>query len=297
MWKRLWESSGVRFIREMVELYFSKHVGRAAAELAYFLILTLFPILICINAFIGVIHVNAEGILEYLQPFLPPGLLSIVSEYLRYITVNESPALLAAGLIMTLFSASAAMRSLMNEMDEIYGQKGLRGVRQILASVVFSVLLLIAIYLSMVVVMTGRWFFRFLEQHMPFHLPVLANWDWQWIRFLLLFGVVFCLVFVVYRMSAPLGKPRAPVLTGALVASVALVAASMLFSLFIGMSSRYSLVYGSLASVVILLLWLYICGNVLILGNVFNRVWYERRKARGPKPSKGKKIKKIEKNP
>ena len=46
------------------------------------------------------------------------------------------------------------------------------------------------------------------------------------------------------------------------------------------MSSRYSLVYGSLASVIILLVWLYLCGNILILGNVFNYVWYRRKKVR-----------------
>ena len=56
--------------------------------------------------------------------------------------------------------------------------------------------------------------------------------------------------------------------------------ASILFSWFIGMSSKYSLVYGSLASVIILLLWLYLCGNILILGNVFNCVWYKRKKIR-----------------
>ena len=57
----------------------------------------------------------------------------------------------------------------------------------------------------------------------------------------------------------------------------ALVAATALFSWFIGLSARYSLVYGSLASVIILLVWLYLCGNILILGDVFNCVWYRRR--------------------
>ena len=60
-------------------------------------------------------------------------------------------------------------------------------------------------------------------------------------------------------------------------AAAALVAASALFSWFIGLSSRYSLVYGSLASGIILLVWLYLCGNILILGDVFNCVWYRRR--------------------
>ena len=55
---------------------------------------------------------------------------------------------------------------------------------------------------------------------------------------------------------------------------MALAAASVLFSYFIGLSAKYSLVYGSLASVMILLVWLYLCGHILILGNVFNYVWH-----------------------
>ncbi len=104
--------------------------------------------------------------------------------------------------------------------------------------------------------------------------------DWQWIRFWVLFCLVMLFVLLTYRMAAPRGKPRPPILTGGVLASAALVCASMLFSWFIGMSSRYSLVYGSLASVIILLVWLYLCGNILILGNVFNYVWYRRKKVR-----------------
>lgn len=279
MWRKLWENSKVKFVREMAVIYFEKNVGRSAAELAYFLILSFFPILICVNAFIGLLDMNVDSILRALAPFLPPSLLGVVSEYLRYITLNESGGLLAAGIFMTLFFASGAVRSLMNIMDDIYGRKGYGGLRQVVVSVVFSILLLITIYVSMAVVLTGNWFFHLLERYLPLRFWD-VTWDWQWIRFFLLFGMVFLLVVVVYLMSAPPGKPRAPVFLGALLASIALVAASILFSFFIGMSSRYSLIYGSLASVIILLLWLYLCGNVLILGNVFNCVRYQRKKSK-----------------
>ena len=96
----------------------------------------------------------------------------------------------------------------------------------------------------------------------------------------MLFALVLLFVLLAYRLAAPRGKPRPPILTGGFLAAVALAAASILFSWFIGMSSRYSLVYGSLASVIILLVWLYLCGNILILGNVFNCVWYKRKKLR-----------------
>ncbi len=279
MWRKFWENSKVKFVREMAEIYFGKNVGRSSAELAYFLILTFFPILICINAFIGALDINVASVLQGLEPFLPPSLLGVVSEYLNYITVNESAGLLAAGIFMTLLFASGAVRSLMNIMDDIYERKGYGGIRQVVVSVVFSLLLLVTIYVSIVVVLTGNWFFHLLEQYLPLRFWD-VTWDWQWVRFLLLFGMVFLLVVVVYVMAAPPGKPHAPVFLGALLASIALVAASVIFSFFIGMSSRYSLIYGSLASVIILLLWLYLCGNVLILGNIFNCVRYQRKKSK-----------------
>ena len=155
--KKLLEWKPVRFGLEVGELYFSKRVSRSAAELAYFLILTFFPVLICINAFIGLLHLDINAVLEAASPFLPRETLGILGDYIQYITGNQSPALLAAGGIMTLFSASAAFRALMNIMEDLYGRKSYAGVWRIAASVAFSVLFLLTIYLALVVLLTGGW--------------------------------------------------------------------------------------------------------------------------------------------
>ena len=275
--KRLLQKKPVKFILEMTDLYFSKHISRSAAELAYFLILSFFPLLICLNAFIVLLPVDLEAVLAAAAPLLPKAAYDILGEYVGYITTNQSPGLLAAGIFMTLFFASAAFRALMNIMEEIYSRKGYRGFRQIVASVLFALLLLVTVFLSLVVLLTGGWLFQEVERLLHLDAGVLP-WDWQWMRFLLLFLLVFLFVLLVYRVAAPRGKPRPPVMTGAFLAAVALSVFSILFSWFIGLSSRYSLVYGSLASIIILLVWLYLCGNILILGNVFNCVWYKHKK-------------------
>ena len=279
--RKILEWTWVKFIREMLDLYFSKHVSRSAAELAYFLILSVFPILICVNAFIGLLHLDINQVMEAAAAFVPRESLGVVGEYIRYITDNQTRPLLVAGLFMTLFTASAAFRALMNIMDDIYERESYKGLAQIIASVIFSVLLLVTIYLSIVVLFTGEWLFHLIEQYLHINSSYFSwLWDWQWLRFLILFCLVLLFVLLAYRLSAPRGNPRPPLLTGAVLAAAALVAASVLFSWFIGMSSRYSLVYGSLASVIILLIWLYLCGNILILGNVFNCVWYKHKKIR-----------------
>jgi len=266
----------IQFLAELAELYFSKRVSRSAAELAYFLILTFFPILICINAFIGLLRLDVGLVLEGAAAFLPRESLGILAEYIRYITDNQSGPMLAGGVITTLFAASAAFRALLNIMDDIYGRPAYRGLWQVAVSVVFSVLLLVTIYLSIVVLLTGEWLFYAAAD--LFHLEQIdLPWAWQWLRFLLLFFLMLAFILVLYRVSAPMERPRPPMFSGAVLAAAALVGTSVLFSWFIGLSSRYSLVYGSLASVIILLMWLYLCGNIVILGNVFNFVRYRRR--------------------
>ena len=88
-------------------------------------------------------------------------------------------------------------------------------------------------------------------------------------RYLLLFCFVLLLVLIVYRAGTPRRLAgRRTVIRSSLCTALILVASSAIFSWFIGMSSRYALVYGSLASLMILLVWLYFCCSILLAGAV-----------------------------
>ncbi len=270
----------IRFVADVVDVYFSKCVSRAAAELAYFLILTFFPIMICISAFVNELDLDLSALVEQADPFLPEGVMILFQDYLIYIDTNQSSAMLFSGALLTVLFASAAVRGLMNIMHELYGRATFRGISQLVASILFSVLLVATIYLSMAVVVTGNWFFHLLGQLLKLDGLVERFGTWQWVKYLLLLGIVFLFILLLYRFAAPLDKPRPPVVPGALAASMALAVASMIFSLLMGGSTRYSLIYGSLASVIILLVWLYLCGTILILGNVVNYVLFVHRRER-----------------
>ena len=277
----------VLFVRDMVQTYGRLGVSRAAASLAYFLILTLFPLLVCVNFFIGLLELDPEAVFSALDPLLPRESLSIILEYLTYVSgipQSQSTPLLLASLFTILLSASAGLRTLLKTMDELYQVRHVSSLRRVAVSVILSLLFLLTIYLSIVVIFTGDWFFQVLEERLP---PPLAELIplrllsqlWGWLRYLLLFFCVLLLVLAVYRMGTPLPlrREKRVLRLTALLSAGALVACSVLFSWFIGMSSRYSLVYGSLASLIILLVWLYFCGNILLAGAVAGRVWFHRR--------------------
>ena len=276
----------VAFLREITQTYGQLGVSRAAASLAYFLILTLFPLLMCINFFVGLLDLDPEAVFSALDSFLPQESLSIILDYLTYVSnipQGQSTPLLLASLFTILLSASAGLRTLLKTMDERYQLHHANSLRRVVVSVVLSLLFLLTIYLSIVVIFTGEWFFRLLEEHLPTPLAELLPlrlWSqlWGWLRYLLLFFCVLLLVLAVYRMGTPppLRRRKKVLRLTALLSAAALVACSVLFSWFIGMSSRYSLVYGSLASLIILLVWLYFCGNILLVGAVVGRVWFSR---------------------
>ena len=274
----------LRFAADAADVYFSKKVGRAAAELAYFLILTFFPIVICVSAFLNELNLDLTYLLNQADPFLPAGVTAIFRDYLTYIDTNQSAAMLISGGFLTILFASAAVRGLMNMMDELYGRATFRGLSQLVASVLFSVLLLVTIYLSLAVVVTGNWFFHLLGQALGLEGLTERFSAWQSVKYVLLLGLVFLFILLLYRFAAPLERPRPPVVPGALGASATLAAASAIFSFLMSNSTRYSLVYGSLASVIIMLVWLYLCGNILIMGNVVNYVLFTHRRERRQSP-------------
>ncbi len=272
---RFWNSPVIRFVRECVFLYFDKKISRSAACLAYFLLLTAFPLLICTNAFLGLLDLDARGFLGDFAGLLPHQTLDIIQGYLAYLTKNQSGAMLATGVIMVMFTASAAFRTLMQAMAEVYDQKPTRSqLKSVLVSILFPIALLLTVYLSILVILTGEEFLRWVAIHSPLPLDRVLSL-WNSLRYLVLFCVFWLFIATMSRLAAPRGTPKLALLISSALSSFALVVASVFFSWFIGMSTKYSLVYGSLVSFVVLMIWLYLCGTILLAGNVLGCVWFQ----------------------
>ena len=154
MWRALLDKKPVAFALNLKETYDRVGVARAAAALSYFLILTLFPLLMCVNFFIGLLPLEPEDVFFALEPLLPQESLNIILDYLTYVSSipqNQSTPLLLASLFTILLSASAALRTLFQTMDELYEVPRDNSVKRLVLSVVLSLLFLLTLYLSIIV--------------------------------------------------------------------------------------------------------------------------------------------------
>lgn len=269
--------STLRGIYDVVAVYLDRGISRSSAALSYYLIFTFFPLLIMINAILSLLNETPDALLAAIQHYLPADIAELLSSYFSYISQNNSIALLVASVALILTSASAAFRTIMRSNNEIFRNRSQSSFMRMVISVIMPLLLILVLYLSLVILLTGTWFIHFLERifKISLHLD-----HWGWLRFLVLFAMIFFFLAALYRVTLSAKQPHPPVLLGAFWASVVLLGASILFSFFISTSSRYSIVYGSLASLMILLLWLYLISNVIFLGNILNYVVYCHRKAK-----------------
>jgi len=262
--------SSICFVSDMIRTHQERRIGRSAAEFAYFMTLSIFPLLICAVAILANFEMSMEGLFAGLWAS------EVVGTVLGYVShAGEVPTqlILTVSITVIVTSGSAAFRAVAKSMEEIQGKPRYAGLWGFVFSFVFSLLLLFTVYFSVLMITTGAWLMETVEALTGLYGLALF---WRRIRFPLLFAIVVLVVHLIYTFTAPkeLQIRRLP---GAILATIALVAGSMIFSGFMAVSARYPLVYGSLASFILLMVWCHLCGNILIIGNLFNYVRYQRK--------------------
>ncbi|MCR5576014.1 MAG: YihY/virulence factor BrkB family protein [Oscillospiraceae bacterium] len=256
------------FAGRFAGLYNDNRLTMASAALSYHLTMTFFPLVIVLYSMLGNNYVKAMRVLAFAEHLMAEETVAAIKEFLVYVATDRSPAMLAAGVMVLLTSASAAVRAMWYSIGKMQGGTRYHGVWSILFSVVFSLLLVAGIYLVMMIMLAGRGLMSQLNRIIPI---VDISRGWDSVRFLLLAGIELLLFWGIYLVSQKRGE-RYPTYPGAILATLAMVAVSFGFSAILGASARYPLVYGSLASLILLMMWLYFCSLVIYCGAALNIV-------------------------
>ena len=258
----------IRIVRGIVEQYTKRRIPKASAALSYYLTMTLFPVIICLYTLLGENYVRAMQILNFLEQFMSADTTLLIRRFIAHVATKNNAALLIAGLTVLVTSSSAAVRTLQSTIGEMQGGQRFQGLMDILFSVILSLVFLAAMYFAILVMFTGRDFLEFINGYLPF---VDVGSSWRWIRFVLLGGIELVIFWGIYEVSKR-RRDHYSTLPGAILSTLALVAMSFLFSIFIAASTRYPLVYGSLASLILLMFWLYISCQIIFIGAALNVV-------------------------
>lgn len=262
------------FIKNFMNLYTGDRLAVCAAALSFQMTLTFFPLLICLYTLLGNSYENLMRIIEMADGVLADDTIKLITDFVGYVASNNSQAMMMGGIMLLITMASAAVRTLSGTIGNMQGGNRFRGLWDYLISLLLSVVLLAAIYFAVIVMFTGKNFIDLVNRYIPFFD---ISSSWRYLRYILLGGIFFFLICGLFE-SCKRKTDMYGTVVGSLITTAALVAASYFFAIFISKSARYSLVYGSLASLILLMLWLYYCCLIICCGAAINIAIRDTRK-------------------
>lgn len=239
-----------------------------AAELAFYFFLALFPALIFGVALLGFLPVESaiKPMLERLASVAPREVVTIIENQLKQITAGGGNAkLLTFGMLATLWSTSSAVVAIIATINKVYEIKESRPWWQVrINSILLTVGLTLFFFGALALVLIG---------------PVVANWldstlhlgttfivAWQVARWIGAFFLAAIGVAIIYNFGPDAQTRWVWITPGSLLATVLWIIGSLGFRLYLAYFGNYNATYGTIAGIIVLMLWFYISGFSILAG-------------------------------
>ena len=273
-------------LRLMIRNIPNHNVGKNAAALAYYLLFALFPMLIFLSNLLGLLDLNVTAITRSLQQFLPKDIVGIIETYLDYVSQASSRSLLWFALIFTVWFPMRAAKGLMDDVRLAYHLgKPAHPVAYTLRQLIYTVVLLLVIGLTLLLSTLGKQVLGYINLLIPertLRLPEYLLGIWQYLRFIPVGVLMLAALGTLYAASMDKRQPIKTFLPGILFALFGWMLVSVGFSFYVEHFANYSVIFGALGAVVVLLMWLYMTAVILILGAELNAALQTVRTAAYP---------------
>ena len=270
-----------RLAADMVQRYYAHDVARDSAALTYYLLFAIFPLLIFISTLLGLLELDIAYITSVLEPLFPADVLNVVRSYLEYVSANPSRQLLWFSLVFSIWFPMRASGCLMHSLRKAFGRSAPESLwRSQLRILLFTVWLIVVIAVTLCLVVVGRTVLEFVGRFVSVTEAFITAWSS--LRFVVLALVMVVTLVVLYMLSQGQRRPLREVLPGVASSLAAWMVLSMAFSYYVEHVGQYSVLYGSIATVIVVLLWLYMSGQILVLGAEFSAALIDRETTAAP---------------
>ncbi|EQC0600370.1 YihY/virulence factor BrkB family protein, partial [Listeria monocytogenes] len=260
----------------------SARVGRNdvsgnAAQLAYYMLFSIFPMLLIAATLLAYLHIDKDSVFNMIKEFAPDQIMDFLEENLNNLLTQKNGGLLSIGIIATLWSASNGMNAVMKSLNKAYGVTNKRNyVVQRLLSMFFTLAMLATVGATLLLLVFGQQIGMFLINHLNFSEDFLSFWNnLRWTVTLIVIFVVFTFL---YWVAPNRRSTLISVLPGALFSTIGWTVASLGFAYYVNNFGNYSATYGSIGVIIILMLWFYLTGIILMIGGELNATLAIRKK-------------------
>ena len=246
-----------------------------AAALSYQMFFALFPFIIFVLAFLGLLNIPGffDTLLNQSRTLLPDQAYSLVEQVVGQVRSQATGGVLSFGAAVALWTASSAVRMAMHALNVAYDVEEERPAwKKFPLSILYTLLLAVLLITAVVLMVLGPQVAQWVAQQVGLGSIFVTLWAWLRIPVaILLIALILALVYYLFPNTT---QPFRIITPGAIVAVIVWVAASLGFSFYVQNFGSYSATYGALAAVIVLLFYFFISAAVMLFGAEVNAEAY-----------------------
>lgn len=266
----------IQFGKDLLDRFNHAEVLGLSAQLAYFFLLSLFPFLLFIVTLLGYFPIDDRLVIEVLAEYLPGEVVQMIDQNLTQVMNNRSGSLLSVSILGTLWSASNGFNAITKSFNKAYNVDPNRNFllgRLIAMGLMLTIIF--AIIFALLLPVFGKVIVEYVSIIIPLPEVFLNSWNLlRWVSSSVMFFIIF---YILYKLAPNKKFLENYVLWGSLFATVSWQIVSYGFSFYVETLGNFSITYGSLGTVIVLMIWFYLSGIIITTGGVINAVVTERK--------------------
>ncbi len=263
-----------KYVRKVIKILSLKELQILPAYLSYNFVLALIPILTIIVIVAGWFSVSIDSIIELIEDILPSYASNVVVPAISGKEFDFSVGFLN---LITFVLASNGTYAIVTASNSLYKVEKSSQIKDRIKSVVILLIIIGLLLFLVLVPMFGERILELLNDY-----KLLSNildkitLIYKIVKWPITFLVIFFNIKLIYIVAPSIKVNKDETTIGAFVTTVIWMIFTAIFGYYIKFFARYDLIYGSLSSITILLIWLYALSFILILGIVINTTKYNK---------------------
>lgn len=260
-----------QFARELYHEVEDDDIFNGAAALGFYLTLAIFPAMILVMAVLPYLPIERvdQAIMDLLRQVLPQSASQMFADVVQQITSQPRGGLLSLGIVGTLWATSTGMYAVMQQLNITYDVKERRGfVKARAIAIGLSLLFVLLVIGAFSLIVTGGVIQDALAERLGAG-PLLLGF-FALLRWVIIVAALLLAFALIYYLAPDVKQKFAFVTPGSALGTLLLAIASLGFGWYASNFGDYDATYGSIGAVIVLMLWLYIAGLVILLGSEIN---------------------------
>lgn len=263
-----------RYAKKILKILSLKELSILPAYLAYSLVLAIIPIITIIVVVLGTFNISIDTVVNLINDLLPNYASDVIVKAISGESFDISVGVLN---IATFVIAANGMYAIVNASNSLYKIESVSQIKDRLRSLIILVIMILLLMFMIIVPMLGDKIIAVVSglkiSKGIIDMIVLLYDALKWP---ITFVLIFFAIKLIYIIAPSVKLKGEDATIGAFVATVGWVMFTAIFGYYINFFGRYDIIYGGLASIIILLIWFYVISFILIFGIVINTIKYNK---------------------